>query len=837
MMGFINSVTRLCCGVGVIDIRDRADQTKNFLIKAEERAKTKRLKEAIQLAKNGSRLWGQNPNFWEKLFRSYFLGDLLIKLEDCAKRWSEQMQNAQRLIQEGNTLLASVTDSPKDNEALEKALHCLQRAKNLIFDLKVNEQVKSYNIELQQRKHWVELFEKAKFEVNAKYFQKALPIYEETQKLYDIDELNELINVCKQGLASEQEYCQQLQTAKSYCVQADFQRAFTTAKAAIAKFDRQDGRNFLLDLERVLEAKLAFQKGLQHEQVGEFNFASDAYARAYNLMPELSECRFRMVIISCKQGTWQKALGLLEGLYSDRAQFLRGFIFAKQRKYDDAEQEWQGIKSARLDEQRSKLQIIKQKAYLLDLQAIEQFLDQGDIESAANVSHEALKRHAQADVIRNNLQKHILPRLDSEAWKNREINWNVLLEKMRFIWLERPTLQSLHNWAVAAYYCAMNSEYPNFDLLAEFSTSWGTAIANLPDDPSLNNLAWLGNTKPDRAKLKQKLEDLWDRVLNQIKEQDLNTYMQIRDWQRLDRYTLSVLKSPISQGIKLEKIWILPSSVHFLNSYESRLNKSLSLSIKSLMTNLQTQYKYLPTASQLPLLYSTLGLAIAACLDGDVERGLKLKKQISGNLIHKEHWQNAQAMICYFEACHFLKQTKWENAFKTIQQSPSLLTTTQKDEIDRLCEPIVRDLEEREKLPFSQEWLSAISSKGARNFYTECKVEEIRLQIAKEQSSPSKGLSKLKNLDDVDKNHPTYQDLVNRIEIILASEEVERYLQNKQYDEAVNRAISSGKLEVRERLAEIFMGALQAAQADGGGNPWETAQIAGWIRRLVPHLL
>ena len=99
VMRLINSLTRICCGVGVIDIRDRANQTKDFLIKSEERAKAKRLKEAIQLAKSGTRLWSQTPNFWEQLFRKWFLSDLLLKLEESLKKWSGQMQNAQRLLQ------------------------------------------------------------------------------------------------------------------------------------------------------------------------------------------------------------------------------------------------------------------------------------------------------------------------------------------------------------------------------------------------------------------------------------------------------------------------------------------------------------------------------------------------------------------------------------------------------------------------------------------------------------------------------------------------------------------------------------------------------------------
>jgi hypothetical protein len=836
VMGLINSLTRVCCGVGVIDIRDRANQTKDLIIKSEERARTRRLKEAIQLAKSGTRLWSLNPNFWEKLFRKWFLRDLLIKIEESAKKWSGQMQYAQRLIQEGNNLLALVSDDPKEYENLEKALHCLQRAKNLLFDPKVNEQVKSYSDELKQRKHWLELFEDAQANALAKYFQKALPIYEEAQNLYPTDELNNLISVCNSGVIAEKQYCRELKNAKSFCQQADFPKAFKAARMAIASFPREDGQKFLRSLERILESKTIFQKGLQHEQSRELDLALDCYTKAYKLMPDLLECRFRQVIAACKQENWEQALIFLDGLNGDRVSYLRGFIFAKNQNYDETEREWQNIRSSELDTQRSKLKIIKQKAYLLDLQAIEKFVDQGDLEKAANISNKALERHPQAEVIRKNLDTHILPRLDSEAWKQTEINWNILFEKTRSIWLERPSLQSLHNWAVAAYYCAMNTEYPNLDLIMEFNASWGTAIANLPDDPSLSNLPWLGNTNPDRTQLKQKLEELWDRVLDRVKEQNLNNYMQLRDWQRLDLYTLNILTIRAEQSIKLGLVCILPSAIDFLQQLE-KLDNNLT----KFMLDLQYQYqhKFLQKSSQLSLLYSSLGLAIAACLDGDVERGLQLKNQNSGYLNHKEHFDNAQAMLCYFEACHLLKKNQWREAFRAIRQSSRLIQTNSEwlSEIDRLCESIVSGLDEKEQITFAKSWLETTSSEAARNYYTECKTEEIRIQLANEKITPRQGLSKLRELTDIDTSNPVYRDIINRIEVILVNEEVFQFLKRGETENAFNRAMRSGNPEVKQTLAEVLFSILQEADRTGRISQWERMQVVGWITNLVPDLV
>ena len=832
----INSLTRICCGVGVIDIRDRANQTKDFLIKSEELAKTRRLKEAIQLANSGTRLWSLNPNFWEQLFRKWFLSDLLRELEESLKKWSGQMQNAQRLTQEGNNLLALVSDDPKEYENLEKALNCLQMAKNLLFDPAVNEQIKSYSFELQQRKYWLELFEDAQANALVKYFLRALPIYEEAQKLYSTDELNGLIAICKSSVIAEKQYCQELKNAKSYCQQADFPKAFQSARMAIASFPREDGQKFLRNLERILESKTIFQQGLQHEKSRELDLALDCYTKAYKLMPDLLECRFRQVIVACKQENWEHALGFLDGLNGDRASYLRGFIFAKQQNYEGTEREWQNILSPELAAQRSKLEIIKQKAYLLNLQAIEKFVDRGDIEKAAEVSHKALERHPQAEVIRKNLDTHILPRLDSEAWKQTEINWSTLLEKTRSIWLERPNIQSLHNWAIAAYYCAMNTEHPKLALIMEFNASWGTAIANLPDDPSLSNLPWLGNSTPNRSQLKQKLEELWDRVLERFKGHDLNSYMQVRDWQRLDRYTLNILTSSAEQSIKLGLVCILPSAIDFLQQLE-KLDNNLT----KFMLDLQYQYqhKFLQKSSQLSLLYSTLGIAIAACLDGDIERGLQLKNYNSRYLNHKEHLNNAHAMLSYFECCHLLKKNQWLNALQLAKQFKQLIQKNSEwlSEIDRLCELIVRELDEKDQITFAKLWLETTSSKASRNYYTECKTEEIRMQIGKERITPQQGLSKLRELTDIDTSNPVYRDLISRIEVVLVNQEVQQFLKRGEIESAVNRAMRSGSREVKQTLAEVLFSILQEGDRTGRISYGERMQVVGWITKLVPDLV
>jgi hypothetical protein len=259
------------------------------------------------------------------------------------------------------------------------------------------------------------------------------------------------------------------------------------------------------------------------------------------------------------------------------------------------------------------------------------------------------------------------------------------------------------------------------------------------------------------------------------------------------------------------------------------------------MLDLQYQYqhKLLPTSSQLSLLYSPLGIAIAACLDGDVERGLQLKNQNSGYLNHKEHFDNAQAMLCYFEACHLLKKNQWREAFRAIRQSSRLIQTNSEwlSEIDRLCESIVSGLDEKEQITFAKSWLETTSSEAARNYYTECKTEEIRIQLANEKITPRQGLSKLRELTDIDTSNPVYRDIINRIEVILVNEEVFQFLKRGETENAFNRAMRSGNPEVKQTLAEVLFSILQEADRTGRISQWERMQVVGWITNLVPDLV
>ena len=111
------------------------------------------------------------------------------------------------------------------------------------------------------------------------------------------------------------------------------------------------------------------------------------------------------------------------------------------------------------------------------------------------------------------------------------------------------------------------------------------------------------------------------------------------------------------------------------------------------------------------------------------------------------------------------------------------------------------------------------------------------MQIGKERITPQQGLSKLRELTDIDTSNPVYRDLINRIEVILANEEVHQYLKRGETENAVNRAMRSGNREVKQTLAEVLFSFLQEADRTGRISYGERMQVVGWITNLVPDLV
>jgi hypothetical protein len=111
------------------------------------------------------------------------------------------------------------------------------------------------------------------------------------------------------------------------------------------------------------------------------------------------------------------------------------------------------------------------------------------------------------------------------------------------------------------------------------------------------------------------------------------------------------------------------------------------------------------------------------------------------------------------------------------------------------------------------------------------------MQIGKERITPQQGLSKLRELTDIDTSNPVYRDLISRIEVVLVNQEVQQFLKRGEIESAVNRAMRSGSREVKQTLAEVLFSILQEDDRTGRISYGERMQVVGWITKLVPDLV
>jgi hypothetical protein len=149
----------------------------------------------------------------------------------------------------------------------------------------------------------------------------------------------------------------------------------------------------------------------------------------------------------------------------------------------------------------------------------------------------------------------------------------------------------------------------------------------------------------------------------------------------------------------------------------------------------------------------------------------------------------------------------------------------------------VRELDEKDQITFAKSWLESTSSKAARNYYTECKTEEIRMQIANQRITHNQGLSKLRDLTDIDTSNPVYRDLISRLEGVNTADEINQLLKRGEPEAAFNCAMRSGNREIKEMLVEIFLNILNECDRKGIRDPSGRMQLVEWIRRLVPDLV
>ncbi|WP_066382480.1 tetratricopeptide repeat protein [Anabaena sp. CA = ATCC 33047] len=780
LLEIINQFTKNIFGIGIVDAWQQAPQTKQASQKAAELAQKKHLRQAITIGETALAFWSKNPGFWERWLTQLLLGNLLKQLTQQTQEWRKQVATANKLAANAKNLLKQDTGDPWETQTLANAINIYQRCSKILHDERLLQAINRCQGELDKRQQFQGLVQQAQSQAENRYFKNAIAIYSQAQQLYSTQALTEAIANATAQATQEAAFEASLQRARQGESEGKLRGAIALLQSAVAKFPRTDGQVLLNKLQSIIKGRELYRQGLAAEKAGDFKTAISLYENAQYLLPDVSNCRIRLALVAIKIQDWGQAISHLEGLDSEQAAYLRGFAYAQQQNLQLAYREWQSLSSKNIAPQREILKTLSQRQRLLYLQNIEQLVKAENLPQAKTASTKFIEKFGYDSLVEENLQQHIQPRLEIAVWQS--ANWEVISEQAEKDWMEQPNIITLHNWAVANYYHAQTDS----SKLSHLIISLATALANLHQDINLQDVPWLGNKSVDFAAISAQLKHRLEAMIDIVKDSNLHDYFNLRDTWRLESVALELIgKTPVN-GVKINDIFVTPGCYqHYISGKQTSLNK------------IDTSEKILHC------LYTTWGLAVAACIVGDSQRAIKLKPT---NQANSELEIFAQQFVAYHEGCYYLQQQTWREAINPFKQAQPQIQTNQEwqEEIDRLCSLQRRNISENtEHLAFAQFWYDVINSANARAYLAEYKAEQVREEVANEKITKQQALEKLERIKLIDVENPIVLDLMQSIENAIALDAIKVFFDKNDLEGAVRYAKQNGQTKVKNIVAEI----------------------------------
>jgi tetratricopeptide (TPR) repeat protein len=662
--------------------------------------------------------------------------------------------------------------------------------------------------EIDRRHHFQRLFSKGEHHVSDKYFDLGLNNFLQAKGLFNTEELESIIVRCLSQIEEQYKYEKILKQATAIAKEGMFKAALLLLKPALTEFDREDGRGLLSKLDNVLEIKKRFATGMQFESRGELNNAKNYYQQILEFVPELTDCRIRLAIIAVKNRDSSEALSYLANVNGERVNYIRGFACVIQSDWRQADREWQSISNTKVKSQRQSLRTLAQRDRLLTMRSIEQCVDRGDLEQAKNTSFQFIDKFGIDPLVEVNLYGHIQALIETKVWKTQ--NWNIIAETAESLWIENQDIASLHNWAVASYYQAQID--PN--KIADLIIAWSTALANIQVDPSLKDLPWLGNSSPDLDRVSTSLTELIEKLIDAVKDTDIDRYLQLRDLYRWQNVALRLTKNSHHTGIRVKQLLLSPGC------YQRHLNTLPKSNIP---------------AEPWGRLYTTWGQSVAACIEGDSARAIQIQPKINSVSVAEK---SADCFVTYHEGCYYLQQQNWRKAITPLKQVQGEIKKFSDwiSEIDRLCEKQRQKIDNfDDHLEFAQFWYELSASKPARSYLAEYKAKQIGNQVAEDEITLNQGHKQLLELKQIDEANPIVIDLIKRIEIAQEMSDIIDSMQQNLMVEAVRGAKRSKHQEVKYQTAEIFINILLAGAKSGEMGHDEILQLERWAKEICPY--
>ncbi len=764
-----------------LDSLSKREQTIAASKEAQQLAQKKQLREAVILAQNTINNYSGKSGFWQGLSQKLLLGNVLEQLQEQLKQWRKKVAQADKLIAQAKALLNLDTGNPLVIQTITNAILFYQRSTKIIQDDKVSHAIKQCQQELEKRHSFQKLIQDAEYKAENRFYQQALDIYSQAKKLYSTETIKATIATCKTHVQQEKSYFEALQKAEQAANQGKLKIAIALLSTALIKFRRSDGIELIEKLQKIVQGREKYRAGLQAEKAGNLVEAASFYQSAKVLLPEPTECQLRLAVVATKTKEWAKILDYLEGLEVEPAFYLRGFALAQQGCLQAAYKEWQGLSSNEIAAQKETLKSLSQRQRLLAIQNIEQLVKNENLQQAKTASSEFTKKFGSDSLVEGNLTNHIQLRLEAAIWQ--DSNKEIIANKAEQAWILDPNLTTLHNWFVATYYHTQSDNHNISNLIVALPT----ALANLTYDSALKDVPWLGNQAIDLESISLELQRRLETIIDTFKDRK-DEYLQLRDCYRLEMVALRLMGNPPKMGMKIKNVFVTPGCYsRFLPNWQNIIDD-----IK-------------PSQNILRSLYTPWGLAVAACVEKDIQRAIKLKPS------HKptsEVETFAQNFVAFHEGCYQLQQQQWRKAIIPLKlaRSQIQISTDYQQEIDKLCN-LQRQIisESQEHLEFAQFWYDILKSQAAKSYLAEYKAEEIREKLVNQEITNKKALEQLEQIKQIDTDNPIVVDLIEGIKFNQEIEEVDKLLKKNQFAEAVKRAKKSGNQRIRSIVAEICL--------------------------------
>lgn len=779
--------------------------------KAKEYAQLKKLKEAIKLAEEVKSLWKENPSWSEQLVRDVVITDLLYDVHHQLTTWKMRLHRGESLANQGKEFIALDKNDPFDSTILTQALDYFTKCNQLIYETEyiVNEQILKDKID--SRKKFQSLYNEGKNQGKKGFYREGLTYLLKAEKKFKVAKVSTKIKEYENLAQLQTQYENNLKQIQHIAREGNFIVAKNKLDLVLAKFSRQDGKELKQKLETVINAKTEYRQGLLAEKIGNFTIAKKQYQLALSHLHSFNLARYRLALIYIKQNDYSSALSCLAKFTGKRGNYLRGFCYLQKNDWLNTTREWKQIHHPLVNQQKESLKILIQRNRLQIIQHIENLVSQENYEEAKKCAENLITKYGFDDHINNNLIKHIEPALQRQLWQSN--NFVNVINQLEEDFKKTPNITILHNISIALYYQVQIDE----NYLEKWIAVLATGLVNIKQNPILQNIAWLGSNHIDYEKTKQELIKIVENSIDKYKESNLNKYYELRDIFRREMLAMELMGNPPNAGVKIQEIFITPA---FYQHHKSQL-KNISL-----------------TTNNLGMLFTDWGLAVSACLKNDVERGIKIKPNLTPS---SDIEKLAYSLINYHEGCYHLQHNSWKKAVSCLKIAQNEIKNNHDwlTEIDSLCQKQRQKIEElKENLDFAQFWYDLLKSSQSANYLAEYKAREISQQIGDKKITLSQAMNKLKEVKKIDQTNPLVIDLMSRIEYDLEAEEVAKLMAQERFDDVVRKLKYSANHELKYKVASIFLEAV-IKSVNQSYLTYEEKRalksIASWAYEICPY--